>query len=111
MGALLAAVRFLRRNPAAALIPAGALAVLAALVGAEALRPTSGWSATVVLTFLGGELMVAVELAVSLALGASATALFQGRLAHASYTAAPPRLWPDSPAAEAIANLEPVSKA
>ena len=111
MGALLASVRFLGRNPAAALIPAGTLAVLAALVGAEALRPSSGWNATVVLTFLGGELLVAVELAVSLALAASATALFQGRLAHASYTAAPPRLWPDSPAAEAIANLEPVSKA
>jgi hypothetical protein len=28
--------------------------------------------------------------------------LFQGRLAHAGYTAAPPAVWPDSPAAEAI---------
>jgi hypothetical protein len=36
---------------------------------------------------------------------ASAAALFQGRLAHASYTAGPRLEWPESPAAEAISNL------
>jgi hypothetical protein len=36
---------------------------------------------------------------------ASAIALFQARLAHASYTAGPPLEWPESPAAEAITNL------
>jgi len=30
---------------------------------------------------------------------------FQGELAHATYTAAPLQMWPDSPAAEAIENL------
>ena len=37
---------------------------------------------------------------------ASEVALFQGRLAHASYTAAPTVEWPDSPAAESIMNAE-----
>jgi hypothetical protein len=35
---------------------------------------------------------------------ATAAAFFQARLAHAAYTAAPPLQWPESPAAEAIAN-------
>ena len=39
-----------------------------------------------------------------LPLFASATALFQARLAHAGYAAAPPVEWPESPAAEALAN-------
>jgi hypothetical protein len=42
-----------------------------------------------------------------LAAYASATVLFQSRLAHAEYTAAPPLVWPDSPAAEAIVNAAP----
>ena len=41
---------------------------------------------------------------VLLPLYASATALFQSRLAHAGYAAAPPLEWPESPAAETIAN-------
>jgi len=39
-----------------------------------------------------------------LPLYASAIALFQSRLAHAGYAAAPPLEWPESPAAEAVAN-------
>jgi hypothetical protein len=31
---------------------------------------------------------------------------FQGALAHAAYTAAPPIVWPDSPAAESIINAD-----
>jgi len=34
-------------------------------------------------------------------------ALFQSRLAHAGYTAAPPAVWPESASAEAIANAAP----
>jgi hypothetical protein len=41
---------------------------------------------------------------VLLPLYASAIALFQSKLAHAGYTAAPPLQWPESPAAETIAN-------
>ena len=37
---------------------------------------------------------------------ASETAFFQGALAHAAYTAAPAVVWPDSPAAETIANAD-----
>jgi hypothetical protein len=33
---------------------------------------------------------------------ASGIALFQGRLAHAGYTARPIATWPDSPAADAV---------
>ena len=47
---------------------------------------------------------VAVVAFLLLALYASGIALFQSRLAHAGYTAGPPLEWPDSPAAEAIAN-------
>ena len=36
---------------------------------------------------------------------ASEVVFFQGELAHASYTAAAPLIWPDSPAAEALENL------
>lgn len=39
-----------------------------------------------------------------LPLYASATTFFQSRLAHAGYAAGPPLQWPESPAAEAIAN-------
>jgi hypothetical protein len=37
---------------------------------------------------------------------ASEVVFFQGDLAHADYTAAPLPMWPDSPAAEAMANLK-----
>ncbi len=51
------------------------------------------------------EVEAAILLLLTLSLYASATALFQARLAHASYTAAPPIEWPESPAAEAMTNL------
>ena len=44
-----------------------------------------------------------VRLWIKLVFWASETALFQARLAHAGYVAAPQPTWPDSPAAEAIA--------
>ena len=40
---------------------------------------------------------------------ASQMAFFQGSLAHAAYTAAPPVVWPDSPAAESIGNAQSVA--
>jgi hypothetical protein len=83
IGALLASWRFIRRNALAAIgvyAPWAAAAVAVAFVARGA--------APVLL----------------LPLFASATVLFQSRLAHAGYTAAPPLEWPESPAAEAIAN-------
>src|SRR5260221_2057439 len=101
IGALFGAGRFIRRNPAAAglhlfsslLATANVWLVTLSLVGGSPLGSAAGWVFGAVQAFL------------ILASLAAATALFQARLAHASYTAAPPIEWPDSPAAEAIANL------
>ena len=54
---------------------------------------------------LGLAVGLTLALFVVLASWASAIALFQARLAHASYTAGPPLEWPESPSAEAITNL------
>jgi hypothetical protein len=104
IGALLAGARFIRRNPAAIVI----FLLFAAAV----------WSATIVwgqvvpelspgrlLPFAMAELLLTLLLFIVFASWASATSLFQSRLAHASYTAGPPLEWPESPAAEAITNL------
>jgi len=86
IGAIAAAMRFLRRNLVSA--PAVYAVWMAAMVGvAFAAR---GAAPILILPLL-----------------ASATALFQARLAHAGYTAAPPLEWPDSPAAEGITNRTP----
>ncbi|HET7698703.1 MAG TPA: hypothetical protein VFK57_23505 [Vicinamibacterales bacterium] len=108
LGALLAGARFARRNPAALALVAvfaallwGATAAMAALEPA----PPDGAAAA---------LHVAVRLAavayLALALHAAGVVLFQSRLAHAGYTAGPPHEWPDSPAAEAIANAAHVPR-
>jgi hypothetical protein len=81
-GAFGAAVRFVNRNPAAV-----AIFVLWSIPAVVALRYARG-AAPILL----------------LPLYASATALFQSRLSHAGYTAAPRLEWPESPAAETIAN-------
>jgi hypothetical protein len=83
VGACLAAFRFVCRHAP------GAIAVYALWAGA---------AAAVATVSRGGAPILLLPLA------ASATAFFQSRLAHAGYTAAPPLQWPDSPAAEAIAN-------
>ncbi len=105
VGALLAALRFVRHRPAATcglyLLDVAlfvVLLVLYSLVAPGAGR--SGWS------MWGGafvaELYVLVRLWVKLVFYASEIALFQASLAHAGYAAAPVAVWPDSPAAEAI---------
>ena len=53
-----------------------------------------------------GEAYILARLYLKLLFYASETALFQGALAHAAYTAAPAVVWPDSPAAESIANAD-----
>jgi hypothetical protein len=82
VGALLAAGRFIRRH-------AGGLLVYALWLAA----------AVTIARYARGAAPILV-----LPLLASATVFFQSRLAHAAYTAAPPLQWPESPAAEAIAN-------
>jgi len=105
IGALLGAGRFAVRNPASvALFALFVLAFLGVMLASERTIPEDlaglqAWTA--------GKAIVAIECFLVLAWYAVATALFQSRLAHAGYTAAPPLVWPDSPAAEAISNLPP----
>jgi hypothetical protein len=54
------------------------------------------------LSFLLGQLYVLGRLWVKLVFWASETALFQSRLAHAGYVAAPVAVWPDAPIVESI---------
>jgi hypothetical protein len=49
--------------------------------------------------------LLALRVMTRLAWLGAATAYFQRSLAHAGYTAAPPRVWPESASAEAIRNL------
>jgi len=105
ISALGAALRFVRRRPARVV----ALYALNMLAGAVVLRlwlqTAPGAAAPVWLTLLGGQLYILGRVWVRLAFMASEVVFFQGELAHASFTAAPEPVWPDSPAVEAIKNL------
>jgi hypothetical protein len=105
IGALLAGTRFVRRNLAAAgtLYLLNGILFLAA-IGLYALV-APGATLPAWLALAAGETYILLRHFLKLTFYASETALFQGRLAHASYTAAPPLEWPESPAAEAVANL------
>jgi hypothetical protein len=106
IGALAAAASFVRRNRASA---AGvyamnvlAFAAVVALYGLVAPGVgAAGWRMW--LAFAVGQLYVLGRLWVKVVFWSSATALFQSRLAHAGYIRRAEPLWPDSPAAEAIA--------
>jgi hypothetical protein len=109
IGGLLAGGRFVRRHAAAAvgLYALNAVAFLL-LIGIFAViapgAPGSGWSMAFALAI--GEAYIVARLYLKLLFYGSETALFQGALAHAAYTAAPAVVWPDSPAAESIANAD-----
>jgi hypothetical protein len=105
IGALLAGGRFIRRNAAAA----GVFLFFATvfwIVGLVWLRLPVDLTGRTYLA-VAGEILLGLQMFLVFAWWASATSLFQSRLAHASYTAAPPIVWPESPAAEAISNLAP----
>ena len=109
IGALLAGGRFIRRNLAAlplALVFAAAMWLVIWLWQERSIQAVD----STVLRFAEAELTLALLLFLLLASWASAVSFFQSRLAHASYTAAPPLVWPESPAAEAIANLAPTRR-
>ena len=104
-GSLVAAVRFLARNPGTA----GGLYLLntvtcAALVAIwAAIAPSAGAAGLRVwLTLVLGQGFIAARLAAKLHFLASQTALFQGRLAHERFTAAPVYRWPDAPVVESL---------
>jgi hypothetical protein len=104
LGATAAGARFIARNGPAAiglyLVDAGLFVLVLAAYGLVAPGAGGGWSTW--LGFLIGQAYVLARLWVKLVFWASETALFQGRLAHAGYVAAPIREWPDSPMADAI---------
>jgi hypothetical protein len=104
LGAFAAALRFVRRNGAAWSLYALNVAVFLACVGVYGMvAPGASGSGTATwLGFAVGQAYVLVRLWIKLVFWASETALFQSRLAHAGYVAAPPPMWPDSPAADAI---------
>lgn len=96
VGAIGAAVAFLKRNlVSAALMYAIELVLL--VVVAAAFRSIGGgeWNATAIV-YVGARLWT------RLLFWASETALFQSRLAHAGYVARPEAVWPDAPVAEGL---------
>ena len=107
LGALVAALRFIRRHPAAV---AGLwllnFALFGAIIAAYALVAPGG-SAPIWGAFLLGQGYIVARLFAKLVVYASQTAYFQSRLAHAGYVARPRPRWPDSPAAEAIGGPRP----
>ena len=110
VGAIVAGARFVRRRAGAVLglyflngAAFMALILVYALVSPGA--PRSGWHMWMVLAL--GELYILGRHYSKLLFYASQVSLFQASLAHASYTAAPAVVWPDSPAAESIANAGP----
>jgi hypothetical protein len=105
LGALLAGARFVRRQPGTLGLYAlnAAVFVLLALIYAV-VAPGAPGGIAFWLAFAIGELYILLRHYLKLLFYASQTAYFQGALAHAEYTAAPPVVWPDSPAAEAIGN-------
>jgi hypothetical protein len=113
IGALLAGGRFVLRH-ATQVLGLYALNALAfvVLVTVYALvipgAPRSGIAMWLVLGL--GELYILGRHYLKLLFYASQTVFFQGALAHAAYTAVPVPVWPDSPAAEMIANADPTGE-
>jgi hypothetical protein len=105
IGAVVAAIRFIGRNSraAAALYLMDVLLFVIVLASYALAAPGAGgagWSTW--LAFGVGQAYVLARVWVKLVFWASETTLFQGRLAHAGYVAAPVPVWPDSPMAEAV---------
>jgi hypothetical protein len=109
IAATLAAARFIRRHRAGVLGLYGLNAVaflLLIAVYALVARGAPGSGAAMWIALGLGELYIVGRHYLKLLFYASETAFFQGALAHAAYTAAPVPVWPDSPAAEMIANAD-----
>ena len=108
IGALMAAARFVRRHPGATIGVFTANTGLFVLVLAAYALAAGGAGGGETWRVLGGlllaQLYVLARLVVKLSFYASAIVLFQDRLSHAAWTAAPQPVWPDSPAVEAIAD-------
>jgi hypothetical protein len=105
IGAVGAAIGFIRRNYAAAamLYACNVVLFLIAIAVYAVFAPgAAGAGATAWLGVAVGQLYILARLWVKLAFWASETALFQGRLAHAGYIATAAPVWPESAVVEAI---------
>lgn len=108
LGALIAGVRFVTGNRSALTLYAlNALAFLVVVLLYALVAPGVRGGVGFWLAFAIGELYILARHYLKLLFYASQTAFFQGALAHVDYTAAPAVVWPDSPAAESIANAAP----
>jgi hypothetical protein len=110
LGAVIASMRFIRRNVGAvsSLYLANAAVFWGVLLVYALIAPGAGsigWSMWLGLAI--SQLYVAARLWVKLLFWASEVSLFQSRFGHAAYVAAPAVVWPESAAAEALA-LEPL---
>ena len=93
----------MRRHPATLrlyLINGAGFILLALVYALVAPGAPSGLAIWIALAL--GQLYILLRHYVKLLFYASQVAYFQGSLAHAAYTAAPPVVWPESPAAESI---------
>ena len=105
VGALVAGARFVRRHPSTLrlyLLNGAGFVLLALVYALVAPGAPSGLAIWIALAL--GQLYILLRHYVKLLFYASQVAYFQGSLAHAAYTAAPPVVWPESPAAESIGN-------
>lgn len=103
LGSLAAGARFVRQRllRVLGLYTLTAILPMAVFVALSRLLPLGALPEPLMFAIFG-----IVTLFIQLTYVASATAFFQGELAHAQYTAAPAPVWPESPAAEAIRNLK-----
>jgi hypothetical protein len=104
IGAIVSGARFIRRNKrgVAGLYVVDTLTFAVVVAIYALVVPGASGGLVMWIGFAVGQLYVVLRIAVRLLFAASQTALFQSRLAHAGYTAAPVAVWPDSAAAEAI---------
>ncbi len=107
LGALAAGARFVRRHRigVSTLYLANALVLAVAFAVYLLVAPGShggDWRLLAVLAI--GQAWILMRIVTRLAFLSTSAALVQRSLAHAEYAAAPPPVWPDSPAAEAIEN-------
>ena len=108
LGAIRAALGFIRRHPASVLGLYGmnALAFLFLMAVWAIVAPgVDGDGAVMWAALAVGQAYVLGRLFLKLQFMASQVALFQASLAHSAYTAAPAPRWPESPAAEAVADV------
>jgi hypothetical protein len=113
LGALVAAARFIRRHPGVTslLFVLNVVLYLVVTVAYIALAPGARHDAMlgILLTLGAGQVYLVARIVVKLGFYATATVLFEDRLAHRAYTAPPEPVWPDSPAAEALTNAPPAT--